>query len=374
MRTILDSLGVHFMYLDAEAYLFGDDPEFWALLNTRDPKERMELTEVLPELVGLEDRVKAILAGDEEKLRVPAVRHGDRYCHISVIPLRDEEKPDARGAVVLADASEELERRHEMLQKTNEIDLLSRTLKFRNGELAAANRRLDRLMTAIRAQNHDLNRTVMEATSELRESRLSLIFTMAEVAEFRDSGTGAHIYRIGRISLILARRLGLAPSEREAVFCACLLHDVGKIGVPDYILLKNSPLTEDETLIMREHTKIGAKLFEKFEDQLFAKVHDVTLYHHERWDGGGYPTGLAGDTIPLGARICAVADVFDALVSRRPYKDAWGFSSAAGYIDENSGTQFDPMIVDAFKASLEELRLLDSAVIADLESLEALLA
>jgi len=168
------------------------------------------------------------------------------------------------------------------------------------------------------------------------------------VAEFRDTDTGRHTFRIGQASVMIGRELGLPEDRCEQLYYASLLHDIGKIGIPDSILLKPGRLDESETRVMQGHTRIGAEILDRKDHSLFDTAKRVALYHHERWDGSGYPEGLAGEAIPLVGRICAVADVFDALLSKRPYKEPWPLDEALGEIAARGGTQFDPTIVAAF--------------------------
>jgi putative two-component system response regulator len=191
---------------------------------------------------------------------------------------------------------------------------------------------------------------------------------MAHLAEARDSVTGKHMARVSRYCELAAEALRgldprfeeeIEPSFVEDIGRAAPLHDVGKVGIPDSILLKPGPLDEEEWAVMRTHPQIGADLvqrvIERTEDPGSLPMgYDIALCHHERWDGSGYPQGLAGEDIPLSARILAVADCFDALTSRRPYKEAWTHEAAADYLRDHAGTQFDPSVVEAFLTREDE--------------------
>jgi len=171
---------------------------------------------------------------------------------------------------------------------------------------------------------------------------------LALAAEYRDDETGGHNQRIGSYAAILAAQMGLDAKACEMLSYAALLHDLGKIGVPDSLLLKPGVFTPEERLAMQRHTTLGAELLADGYHPLILMSHTVALTHHERWDGNGYPNGLRGEEIPIEGRIVAVCDVYDALTSKRPYKEAWSSADAIAEIVRESGCHFDPVVVDAF--------------------------
>lgn len=189
---------------------------------------------------------------------------------------------------------------------------------------------------------------------ELEEARTEVIRRLGSAAEHRDKETGWHVVRMSNYALALARALELSEEEREVLLLAAPMHDVGKIGIPDDILRKPGPLTDEERAVMCRHTEIGETLL-KGSDRLITAAREIAGCHHEHWDGQGYPRGLRGEEIPILARICAVADVFDALTSRRPYKQSWTVEEAAAWIEDQSGTQFDPSMVAAFRRALPDM-------------------
>jgi CHASE2 domain-containing sensor protein len=195
-----------------------------------------------------------------------------------------------------------------------------------------------------------LERLVVERTAELRDAQLETLERLAQAAEFRDAGTGAHVSRIGVLSELIARELGLPGEQCELLRHATPLHDVGKVGIPDRILLKPGALDPDEWLVMQSHTLIGSRILSGSSSPVVQLAEEIALTHHERWDGGGYPNRLRGEQIPLSGRICAVADVFDALRSERPYKPAWSLEDTLEEIVRQRGRHFDPRVVDAFLA------------------------
>ena len=193
-----------------------------------------------------------------------------------------------------------------------------------------------------------LEEKVMEQTEEIRRTREHIILKLLTASEFRDDETGAHIYRIGLCSEAVAKRLGYSPVEAERLRLAAFMHDVGKIGIPDSILRKAGKLTDEEWEIMKTHTLIGGKILGGSKIELLETAKEIALYHHERWDGRGYPEGLAGEAIPEVARIVAVVDVYDSLIHKRIYKPAWPPEEALRYMKEQEGKHFDPRILRAF--------------------------
>lgn len=198
-----------------------------------------------------------------------------------------------------------------------------------------------------RNQNRILELKVKERTEDLEEAQLETIERLAIAAEFRDDDTGEHTQRVGLTAGLIAAAMDLDPGEIDLIRTAAPLHDVGKIGIPDSILLKPEKLTDDEFEIMKSHTTLGARILSGSRYPVLQAAEEIALTHHERWDGNGY-AGLRGPSIPLRGRIVAVADVFDALTHERPYKDAWPPEKAIDEIRKQSGAQFDPDVVRAF--------------------------
>ena len=194
---------------------------------------------------------------------------------------------------------------------------------------------------------------VEKATAAIHAREQELLFRMSRAAEFRDPETGAHIQRMAHYSFLIAGRLGLSAEDQQLVLQAAPMHDVGKIGIPDFILLKPSTLTPEESAVMKTHATIGFELLKGSESTILQAGASIAISHHEKYDGSGYPYGTAGDAIPLFGRIVAVADVFDALTSERPYKRPWPIERAAAYL-RDSGGHFDPYCVEAFLASWDD--------------------
>ncbi|MBF0177164.1 MAG: PAS domain S-box protein [Magnetococcales bacterium] len=194
-----------------------------------------------------------------------------------------------------------------------------------------------------------------QTTQALRETRLEIIRRLGRASEFRDNETGMHVVRMSHYAVVLGKAAGMSPVECELILHAAPMHDVGKIGIPDTILRKPGRLTDEEIVTMRKHAEIGASMLFGYEDEPLKTAHIMALTHHERWDGTGYPSGLKGEEIPLVGRICAVADVFDALTTPRPYKSAWSVEEATGEIQRSAGTHFDPRLVRLFLENLPEI-------------------
>ena len=215
---------------------------------------------------------------------------------------------------------------------------------------------------ALHNQNLALERKVAERSRDLYETRLQIIRRLSVAAEYKDNETGQHIVRMSGYCRVLARAAGLDQEAVDLIHSAAPMHDVGKIGIPDHILSKPAKLDPDEWEIMKTHTTIGAKIIGRHDNRLMVLARRIALSHHERWDGEGYPKGLAGEDIPLEGRIVALADVFDALTSKRPYKEPWPEGEACDYIREQRGKQFDPRLTDLFLGDLESLRRVRESV------------
>ena len=208
------------------------------------------------------------------------------------------------------------------------------------------------LYLQIQSHNQMLEAKVRERTRELEAAQIEIIERLARAAEFRDDNTGQHTERVGQMAALIARQLGLPDGQVALIRRAAPLHDVGKIGVPDTILLKLGRLTDDEFAIVRTHTSIGARILSGSRFPILRLAEEIAFNHHERWDGEGY-AGISRDAIPLAGRIVAVADVFDALTQKRPYKSAWPVDEAVSEIDRQRGRQFDPVLVDSFLRVIE---------------------
>ncbi|SFG94644.1 putative two-component system response regulator [Duganella sp. CF458] len=200
----------------------------------------------------------------------------------------------------------------------------------------------------------------MVRMEELRASRLAIVQRLGLAAEYKDNETGLHVIRMSHYARLLGTAAGFDEQEADDLFMAAPMHDIGKIGIPDKILQKPGRLTPEEYLIMQTHPGIGAHIIGQHEGGMLAMAHDVALSHHEKWDGSGYPNRLAGEDIPLAGRIVAVADVFDALTSVRPYKAAWALEEACAWMRDQRGRHFEPRLVDLFLDQLPEVtRIMD---------------
>lgn len=197
-------------------------------------------------------------------------------------------------------------------------------------------------------QARNLERAIFDATSALFCREDELIRRLSRAAEYRDGETGLHLNRMAEYSELIARTLGMSHEQQELILKSAPMHDIGKIGIPDTILLRPGKLSPDEYKIMKKHPEIGFSILAGSSSPLVNSGAEIARSHHETWDGTGYPLGLSGEDIPIFGRICAVADVFDALTTERPYKSAWSLSSAFQFLRERRGTQFDPGCVDVF--------------------------
>ncbi len=219
-------------------------------------------------------------------------------------------------------------------------------------KLCELEREVEERRAALRQACQDID----QAQHKVFEVQVEAIYRLARAAEYRDCDTGAHIHRTQSLSAFLGKRLGMPAEDVRNICYAAPLHDVGKIGIPDRILLKPGKLTDDEFEIMKCHTVKGAEMLGESVSEVLEVAREIALCHHERWDGRGYPNGLAGEQIPLSARIVAVVDAFDAITSPRPYQQARSFDEACEILADERGRQFDPQVVDTFLANRDLVR------------------
>ena len=203
------------------------------------------------------------------------------------------------------------------------------------------------IIKEISLENDLLEQRVRERTKELEDVQLEIVDRLGLATEYRDDDTKAHTGRVGDMASQVASVMGLPPRFVQLLRLAAPLHDIGKIGISDLILLKEGKLTEEEFETMKKHTEIGASILSGSKSEILQLAQEIAISHHERWDGNGYPNKLKGEDIPLSGRIVSVVDVFDALTHERTYKKAWPISDALHEIQRNSGKQFDPRVVDA---------------------------
>ncbi|MDM8537013.1 HD domain-containing protein [Desulfobacterales bacterium HSG17] len=238
----------------------------------------------------------------------------------------------------------------EQLKKyADDLALVYRSEKQKRKELQAANEQLTVFAD-------DLNKTILElksANEEIRDAYLDTINRLVLAAEYKDEDTGDHILRMSRYSALLAEKCGLSDRDIQNILYAAPMHDVGKIGIPDRILLKPGKLTKEEFDQMKSHTSIGANILANSKAEMLRVAQQIAISHHEKWNGKGYPQGHSQEKIPLAGRIVGIADVFDALTSKRPYKDPYPVEVACDIIKKERGQHFDPDITDIFLANID---------------------
>lgn len=264
--------------------------------------------------------------------------HGRDEVPILMITANDQR--DVRYEALLGGANDYL---------TKPIDRIEFSARARN----MLSLRTGQKFLADRAKH--LASLVDEQTREIREREKELIFRMSRAAEFRDPETGAHIQRMAHYSQAIASGLGLDDAAQKLILEAAPMHDVGKIGIPDYILLKPGKLTHEEFEVMKGHARLGYELLKDSGSEILRAGAQIAISHHEKFDGSGYPNGLKGHEIPIFGRIVAVADVFDALTSERPYKKAWPLEEACNFLEAGRGKHFDPLCVEALLAKWDHV-------------------
>lgn len=255
-----------------------------------------------------------------------------------------------RAPVLMVTASQDVEIRHRALENGANDFLIKPIDKVEF--MARTRNMLDLRRATVALQNRAawLAAEVDKATFELRMREQETILLLCRASEYRDPETGAHIQRMAHYSRLIAEEMGMSKEEQDFILSAAPMHDIGKVATPDHILLKPGKLTPDEMVIMRQHAMIGYNILKSSKARMLQLAAEIAASHHERFDGTGYPLGLKGDAIPIVGRIVAVADVFDALTSVRPYKKAWTLEDARDYLVGNCGSHFDQRCVDALLA------------------------
>lgn len=311
---------------------------------TTDPRDALPLfVEFRPDLVVLDLHMPHT---DGFEILEGLAQHTTEGEYLPVLVVSGNQEPDTRRRALASGAKDFL---------LKPFDVEEVLLRVRN---LLETRRLHQ---ALRSQNEILEERVRERTRELELARIETLERLARAAEYRDDATGQHTQRVGRSAALVARALGLPSEEVDLIRRAAPLHDLGKIAIPDSILLRPGRLSEAEFEIMRTHTRIGARILSGSQIPLLDVAATIALTHHERYDGLGYPDGLRGESIPLVGRIVAVADVFDALTHDRPYKAAWPVDRAIEEIERQAGTQLDPEVVEAFLRSLRRVGFIPPA-------------
>lgn len=299
----------------------------------RHPPDVILLDVLLPGLNGF--KVVEQLKEDEETRIIPVVM-------VTTLSGREE-----RVKALAAGADDFLSR------PVNWAELQARVQALL--KVKAHNDRMKDYQQSLEAEVTQHTEALRLAYESIRRASLDTIHRLARAAEYRDEGTGAHIRRMSHYAATVARQMGQSERMVESLLYAAPMHDVGKISVPDHILLKPGKLDPDEWAIMKAHTTIGGRILAESEAELIQLAEVIALTHHERWDGRGYPKGLKGTAIPLAGRITAIADVFDALTSDRPYRKALALEQAFDILKTGRGSHFDPDVVEAFFAAEGEI-------------------
>jgi len=284
------------------------------------------------------------------------IREDPKYSYLPIVMVTGLTRPqDRRRAIEVGindfinkpvDAQELGLRTKWLLEMKSAFDRLQ-------DQQAELERAVDRKTSALRTALREMG----EAQRRTHEAHLDTIRRLTIAAEYKDEDTARHIERIGLYSEVLARALGFSPGDVEIMLHAAPMHDVGKLGVPEQILLKPGKLDDEEWVVMRSHTTMGARILAGSDSPLLQMGEKIALSHHEKWDGSGYPNGLSGEDIAIEGRICGVVDFFDALTMDRPYRKAVPNDEVLEMMKGDSGTHFDPDVLDAFLSVLEEIKV-----------------
>ena len=311
---------------------------FYHISSTTDATQAVKLyKDIRPDLLLLDYNMPGINGVDI----IIELRSMDPSDYLPILMLTAEEDVSLRAKALQSGAKDFLRKPYDRL----EVILRSRNIL-----------EVRLLYSQALHQNRSLEDQVADRTKELKETRMDVIQRLARMAEFRDKETGQHIVRMSRYCLALAKTIGLTPSQCDLILATSPLHDIGKIAIPDSILLKPAKLDFHEMEIMKSHAVVGSQLLSGSNSAFLKMASVIAQSHHERWDGSGYPNKIKGEDIPLVGRICAVCDVFDALTSKRPYKEAWTFDDSMSEIIKGTGKHFDPNLVEAFLDIREDVK------------------
>jgi len=312
---------------------------FINITTTTDPTQALSLhKELQPDLILLDLNMPQ-MDGFEVMLQL-SLHNPDDYLPILILTAEDE---SIRFKALQSGAKDFLHKPYKQL------DVLLRSRNIIEVRL---------LYNQIKNNNASLEHQVNDRIKEIRDTRLEAIQRLAIAAELRDAGTGRHIYRMSRYCQLLSLAIGFTKDQGELLLTTSPLHDIGKIAIPDSILLKPSSLEPHEFEVIKTHTTLGAKMLSGSDSVFLKMAETIALSHHEKWNGTGYPNGIREEEIPLVGRICAVADVFDALSSQRPYKRAWTFEETMAEIARLKATHFDPKLVEAFLDIADEVKVI----------------
>ncbi len=319
-------------------------PLGYGVVQARTGLEALELVEATrPDLI-LMDVMMPLMDGFEATRRLKA---NPDTMHIPVVMVTSLSEVDDRVAAMEAGAEDFLSKPVDKTELRARVRSLLK-VKAYHDHMINYQRELEE---EVARRTEDLRK----AFARIRKVSLDTIVRLSRAAEYKDEDTGTHITRMSKYAVLVARGLGLNERTVESILYAVPMHDVGKIGIPDQILLKPGPLTAEEWEVMKRHTTIGARILAGADPGFLRLAEVIALNHHEKWDGSGYPRGLKGKAIPLAGRITAIADVFDALTSHRPYKKALPREKALEIVTKGRGGHFDPQVVDAFLAVKHEV-------------------
>jgi len=341
------------VHSDARILIIDDEPSIVRLLTRTledagygsprgytDPSEALqEFDDLAPDLIVLDVNMP-VMTGYDFLMELSHRLGEDNF--LPVLMISGLPEPETRLQALQAGANHFL---------TKPVDLKVFTAHVRS---LLETRYMSRRVNEVRGVLEEL---VRRRTAQLQQAHIEILDRLGRVAEYRDDATGKHTDRVGELCGLIALELGLPNERANLIARTATLHDLGKVAIADTVLLKTGPFDDTEREVMRKHAALGAKLLSGGTSELVQMAEEIALFHHERWDGQGYPCGLETDEVPLTARIVAVADAFDALTHIRPYKDAWSPPDAIKEIERERGAQFDPQVVDALLTLYREKRL-----------------
>ena len=307
----------------------------------------LNIVDLIPELIGLEDELQEIVLGKKESIEIPLVHRKNSYITISIQAGRKSRYDEIQSIIVLFEnVSEFVRMQQKSIQDRNNKELLLLELDKKNISLEKYNKHMLHLVEAEIEKNSKL-------TNDIIVTQREVIATMGAIGETRSKETGDHVLRVGEYAKTLALMAGLSVKEAEEIKMASPMHDIGKVGIEDAILNKPEKLTNTEFEVMKKHALLGYEMLNGSKQKLLQTAATIAYEHHEKWDGTGYPRGLKGENIHIYGRITAIVDVFDALGHDRVYKKAWPLNEILKFIKAESGTHFDPNLIKLFLENID---------------------
>ncbi len=349
--SLFNRFGLYYGFVNRDMGIHFDNDDVYSYISLDKNKKIFNLKEIFPEVIEVEDEIKKVINGDKREFSILGINRDDDGEKIFNVYFINHPNEKYEAVAVIKDVTNEILFRQSLKQSTKEIEILQSELIQKNRDLDETNKELRISRDEMKILNYELEETVQLRTLQFREKSelskrlfLQTVNSLMYALEMRDPYTAGHQQRVSKLACAIAKKAGLDDSTVEGIMVAGKLHDIGKIYVPSEFLNKPGRLPEEALLVIRTHPKIGFEILKEIEFPW--PIAAIVLQHHERNDGGGYPYGLEKDNIMLEAKILAVADVVEAMITNRPYRVSPGEEQAFSEIRENRGIKYEPCVVD----------------------------